>query len=90
MEALRMYRDGVNNFLGTSTFGRVFRLEGCGHVWTISLRQRHELIIDAGERDHQLEVHHGDPSWSDNFLHYGLRHIRQCMYSLLQQDDKHG
>ncbi|KAH6615200.1 permease family-domain-containing protein [Boeremia exigua] len=47
MEALRMYRDGVNSFLGTSTFGRVFRLEGCGHEKEI-INSRFTTEIRAG------------------------------------------
>ncbi|KAL1653423.1 hypothetical protein SLS61_003932 [Didymella pomorum] len=31
MDSLRLYCENINNFIGTSTFGRVFRLEGCGH-----------------------------------------------------------
>ncbi|KAF2632053.1 hypothetical protein BU25DRAFT_436855 [Macroventuria anomochaeta] len=31
MESLWLYLERVNTFIGASTFGRVFRLEGCGH-----------------------------------------------------------
>lgn len=32
MERLRNYMEDLNNYIGASTFGRIFRLEGCGHV----------------------------------------------------------
>lgn len=32
MDALRRTADSVDGFVGRSTFGRIFRLEGCGHV----------------------------------------------------------
>lgn len=35
MEALRQRVDGVNEYIGRSTFGRMFRLEHCGHVRTV-------------------------------------------------------
>ncbi|KAF9695947.1 hypothetical protein EKO04_005962 [Ascochyta lentis] len=31
MESLRIHHERFNAFVGASTFGRVFRLEGCGH-----------------------------------------------------------
>lgn len=36
MESLRTCLEKVNTNIGTSTFGRVFRLEGCGHVGIVS------------------------------------------------------
>jgi AGZA family xanthine/uracil permease-like MFS transporter len=32
MEAVRYYTEALNVYIGSSTFGRIFRLEGCGHV----------------------------------------------------------
>ncbi|KAF3043123.1 hypothetical protein E8E12_001857 [Didymella heteroderae] len=31
MNSLRLYCQNINVFIGASTFGRIFRLEGCGH-----------------------------------------------------------
>jgi AGZA family xanthine/uracil permease-like MFS transporter len=32
MEAVRYYTEALNVYIGSSTFGRIFRLEGSGHV----------------------------------------------------------
>lgn len=32
MGSLGLYIERINAYLGASTFGRVFRLQGCGHV----------------------------------------------------------
>jgi hypothetical protein len=31
---LRSSLEDLNGYIGSSTFGRIFRLEGCGHVST--------------------------------------------------------
>jgi hypothetical protein len=79
MESFRLYLERVNTFIGASTFGRVFRLEGCGHVCFAILRQiRISLTSNAGQRDQKHTVHHRSSRRLDNVLYHGIRHIRQC------------
>lgn len=78
MESLRLYLERVNTFIGVSTFGRVFRLEGCGHVSFAFPRQTHLPLTNVGESNQELKVHHRDPCRFDDILHHGLRHICQC------------
>lgn len=81
MESLRTFLERVNTFIGSSTFGRIFRLEGCGHVRLAFLRScfGYSYIV-LGKRDQEFEVYDRDPCWSDNVLHHGVRHICECMY----------
>lgn len=81
MESLRLYLHKVNTFIGSSTFGRVFRLEGCGHVKFALWRETYQLLMVIGKRDQEFKVHDRNPCWPDNVLHNGIRHICQCMYS---------
>jgi hypothetical protein len=84
MESLRNYLETVNIYIGASTFGRVFRLEGCGHV---SIAYSHEPSIPltsvAGERDQEHTVHYRDSCWINDILYYGIRNICQCAFQYL-------
>jgi hypothetical protein len=69
MDAIRRVCDDADDFIGRSTFGRIFRLEGCGHVST-HLTLRGSLLIDlAGEGNKKHKISAGDKSWHHDFLH---------------------
>lgn len=51
MGTLKYHLERLNTFLGASTFGRVFRLEGCGHVSFASSRQTFVSLTNLKEKE---------------------------------------
>jgi hypothetical protein len=78
MEAVRYYTEALNVYIGASTFGRIFRLEGSGHVSATSDDSiQHLLNGYIGLGDQEFQVHNRNPGWADNLLHHGVHHCRQ-------------
>jgi hypothetical protein len=78
MERLRNSIMAIDNHVGSSTFGRVFRLEGSGHV-SASCQQTWAcmLIFTTGYGDQTYKVHDRNPSRTDYILHDVLHHCCQ-------------
>jgi hypothetical protein len=78
MEAIRYYTEALNVYIGASTFGRIFRLEGSGHVSAACNGSIKHLLNDhIGLGDQKFQVHNRNPGWTDNLLHHGVHHRRQ-------------
>lgn len=77
---------GIEDSVNTSTFGRVFRLDGSGHVGyrspPHSNGKRKNLVDDAllphtARADTGRQLLYRDPRRADNFRNYGVHHRRQ-------------
>jgi hypothetical protein len=71
MDAIRRTCDHVDDFVGRSTFGRIFRLEGCGHVssnicWSKSYAN---LFPSAGEGNQEYKISERNTRWSHYLLY---------------------
>lgn len=82
METARRFGDMIDRRIGQSTFGRIFRLEGSGHVsftsaCTIQRYQDVDKILQ-GQGDQEFQIPYGDPCWSHDILHDGIHHRRKC------------
>lgn len=51
MESLQTCLERINAYISTSTFGRVFRLEGCGHVSIVPSRQISMSLIKLQDKE---------------------------------------
>jgi hypothetical protein len=58
MEAIRSSIKALDDFIGSSTFGRIFRLEGSGHVSTPRSTVKRILRPSSGLGDQEYPVHH--------------------------------
>jgi hypothetical protein len=79
MEAVRYYVEALNVHIGSSTFGRIFRLEGCGHVSAACQMEfnEHGLNSYLGHGDQEYQVYNRSSGWTHDILHHGVYHCSQ-------------
>lgn len=86
MDRLRGFETSVN----TSTFGRVFRLDGSEHVGQsplcgcqnhpprLLLLTEHSVVVHTAGPNTKCQLLHRDPRWTDDICDYGVHHRRKC------------
>lgn len=77
MESIRSSVETFNLYVGSSTFGRIFRLEGSGHVrnaTSVDVIPHTYQVIGVGDPKH--EVHDRASGRTDDVLHDVLHHRR--------------
>jgi hypothetical protein len=79
MEAMRYYVEALNVHIGSSTFGRIFRLEGSGHVSAACQMEFNKHVLNSylGLGDPEYQVYNRNSSWAHDLLHYGVHHCGQ-------------
>jgi hypothetical protein len=58
MEHLQQTFDSWNSVIGSSTFGRIFRLEGSGHVRAVHLHAMALADITQASGDQEYKIHY--------------------------------
>jgi hypothetical protein len=87
MPLRRDYAQLINESIAKTTFGRVFRLQGCGHVsqatTLLLLGRKRGIYVSAAKRDSWNGFPHRASRWHNNLCDNGIHHCSQRKACLL-------
>ncbi len=80
MATLQRWTRSLNEAVARSIVGRIFRLEGSGHVSIMASpnSQSRTDMFSTGAGNQENMLHYRASGGIDHFLYHGLYHCRQC------------
>ena len=80
MTFFRDYAKSINESIAKTAFGRVFRLQGCGHVSCAHIAEGRDFLLtrNAGEGDQEHSLSHRDPCRPYNLCYHGIHYRCEC------------